>query len=330
MPHAGPFAEGDVVCTIMRIIGAVLTLLLVGGCSAVSSITGRDDGPVAYLASDPSGVLLVQWSDDGGRLEGSGQLAKPQEGEGVEVSASSFTLTGLRTDDDLSLTADFGLTIKQTWAGVLDGDTLTLQMPQDDGTLAPVSFLRSDTDAFNLAVESLRTTVAFERQVVADAESQAAQAKASAQASEDLSRAMSELASDSASLAAVPDLGPMISSAEQALAAEQQAFDAATGSSCEARGESISAVGDAYSAVLDELSDLRYEIFDLRYYADATEAGVEAAGAAGGDTEEGALVDYTDQLNEARSRAASAEQSLNDLDEDATAISDAGYALEYC
>lgn len=251
-------------------------LLVLGGCGVISGVDVHE-GPVAYLASDPGGVMLLQWaSDDQGHLTGSGQVAEPPQ-DGSDLDTSTFALTGQQDDDDVSLTVDLGLGIKQNWAGVLDGDRLTLDVPHEDGTFAELSFTRSDTRSYTAAVTDLRATIAADQQFAADAAAEADYQEGAAREREARAQAVSTLAADAAALAAGPDLAPMIAAAERALDAVRQAAGG-TGSCVDVNDtESVVAVGDAYAHVLDALDPLDSAVADLQRLADEMDVSIDDA-----------------------------------------------------
>jgi hypothetical protein len=152
-----------------------------------------------YLAVGSDFVAFVQWTDANGTLTGTAQ----------EVSASGTTPNETTTKNTLSLMGTLQgstLTISfehqpQSFGQLSDG-AFTINVPQPDGTLAPVTFRAASASAFNAAVQALTQQVAAADQQAAAIQAQQQQQAAAAAA---LQKAESQVDSDASAVA--NDLG---------------------------------------------------------------------------------------------------------------------------
>src|SRR5260370_37719135 len=93
------------------------------------------------------------------------------------------------------------------YAGSFDGNNVTIEFPQQDGTLAPITLTHARIDNYNNAITNLQNTVNQENQNTADAQATASTMAATATATSDeqnrlnydlanIGRAISSLQSD--------------------------------------------------------------------------------------------------------------------------------------
>lgn len=164
-------------------IGVPVFAVLLAGCGSPQA-THRVSPPTTtmppvgtgYLASGSDFVDFIQWSDNGGDLSGTAQTVTTQ-GSAPDITTNSGTLTvsGHRDGSQISLSFNSG---PQTF-GTISGGSFSLDFPQPDGTLAPVTFDPASAQRYNSAVSSLSNDVAQTNQTAANAQ---AQEQASAQA----------------------------------------------------------------------------------------------------------------------------------------------------
>ncbi len=159
-------------------LSAVLAaIVLLSACGATS------EGPATFLSIGESEVATLSWADDGGgNLVGSLQSATPNSsGSGDLVKNDNVSFTGTLHGGQISIVTNGILGSTSTWTGTLAGDTLTLNMPQDNGSIAPVTFTRGQVTAYNSAVSKFQAQVTQERaQAASDAASASANADADA------------------------------------------------------------------------------------------------------------------------------------------------------
>jgi len=169
---------------------AAATLLAAAGCASSRSSggsggSGKPGDPASYLAVSDSRVAFIQWrATSRGRMDGTiteGNVGASAPAETLSVSSVPFT--GTRSGSSVTLTfAD--LYFLQTQAqGRLSGSTLSVQVPQSDGTVKQARFTQSDEASYNRAMAKLRDRVRQANQTAAlqqQANGQAAQGAQSA------------------------------------------------------------------------------------------------------------------------------------------------------
>ncbi len=151
--------------------GAGPSLAVPSTLNTDTTASAAASGGTGFLASDSGGVAFFQWNEADGSIVGSAQVATlsgiaPKE----QVSSQTYSVSGQRNGDSISLT----LSLMGNFVGTLSNGTLVLNMPQKDGSLAPVTFTSGTATDFNQALSGLRGT--------ADAANQAAEQTASVQA----------------------------------------------------------------------------------------------------------------------------------------------------
>ena len=140
-----------------------------------------------YMATFSDGYMFVEWTDNGNTLSGTIQSAGPKSKTGFGIATSSAGFTGIRADSRVTLTIPAGLGFATTLSGTVDGSTLTLFIPNQQGVTTPYAFRAATLTDYNRAVEALKqddarlAAQARAAQATADAQNQEAQATASAQ-----------------------------------------------------------------------------------------------------------------------------------------------------
>jgi hypothetical protein len=145
---------------------AAAALLAAAGCAgsrpaAGPAGSGRPGDPASYLAVGNARVAFIQWRATAkGRLHGTmteGNVGASAPAETLSVSSVPFTGTRSGSSVTLAFAAMYFL---QTRAqGRLTGSTLTVQVPQSDGTIRRVRFSQSDEASYNRAIVQLRSTI---------------------------------------------------------------------------------------------------------------------------------------------------------------------------
>jgi hypothetical protein len=227
---------------------AAATLLAAAGCagsrsSAGPSGSGRPGDPVSYLAASNSKVAFIQWRATSKGLlhgtitEGNAGASAPAE----RLSVSSAPFTGTRSGSSVTLT--FGdLYFLQTRArGRLSGSTLTVQVPQSDGTIKQARFSQSDEAGYNRAIARLRSTIRDANMLAARQNPANSQAEQSAQSALNAVYKDSSLASGGRLADGLARFAGSIEKAQSDLATEKQAASG-NNSYCVA---AFRAVGDA-------------------------------------------------------------------------------------
>jgi hypothetical protein len=169
--------------------------------TSAAPIPATEPGVTTYLCTFSNEDMLLQWSTSNGYLSGAYQDAgisgtAPQE----QVNTGQGHLGGTTSSSG-------GITLNietATWYGSISGSSVTLNVPQDNGSIQPVSCNQATVSDWNNAVGQLEgqvtsdNTIAFQQQ--AQASSAAAQQQAQQQQAQQVSNAQQSLSSDISTL----------------------------------------------------------------------------------------------------------------------------------
>jgi len=144
--------------------------------------TGNSANPPApggYLATGSNYVLFIQFTNTNGILSGEWDEADETTDNPPQVRTfnSTFSANLAGTQFNLSVNG-------RTYAGSFDGSNFTIEFPQTDGTLAPISLSAASIDDYNNAVRQLQQNVSQQDQQVADNQATAVAAQATAVAAQ--------------------------------------------------------------------------------------------------------------------------------------------------
>lgn len=165
--HSGPrvgFLGTVVLC------GVALAL---AGCSTAGPSASAGSGltipPVGsgYLASGSSYVIFIQWIDTNGNVNGTAQNISVAD-QPPNASTQTDTLSVFGQVNGSRLTLRFSDGNEQF--GTMSSSGFTINFPQPDGTLAPITFHAASTADFNRAVDKLRTGISKANTVAANAQ----------------------------------------------------------------------------------------------------------------------------------------------------------------
>ena len=176
------------------------------GVSHVPLLPANPPAPGGYLASGSSYVLFIQFTNTNGTLVG--------EWNEADVVTNTYTnmlqVTPIHTSFSALLNGtQFNLNVNgRTYAGSFNGNNVTIEFPQQDGTLVPITLTPASIDDYNTAITNLQNGVNQENQNSADAQATASTLAASATATTDeqnrlnndlanIGGAIQQLASDS-------------------------------------------------------------------------------------------------------------------------------------
>jgi hypothetical protein len=166
-------------------------LLAAAGCikSEVPS------GPASYLAVSNSKVTFIQWrTAHDGHLQGTitehgvGGSAPAQK-----VSSSSERLTGTMTGKSVRLTFARLYFLHAGAHGTVNGDVLTMWVPQSDGTIRKSNFSQSGTSGYDRAVARLHSKVRHANLLAAKQQARQHEGPVNAQARRNTQKALSTL-----------------------------------------------------------------------------------------------------------------------------------------
>ncbi len=127
-----------------------------------------------YVATAPNGAYFVRWLETKGGTSGTLYWTglNPQSQGGIQSGNSDFTLA--RSGNQLTLTFPQGFGASSTLSGLLSGSTLTLYIPTENGTIAPVPLRQGSLAEYNDAVVALQQWVGRETAQAAAAQTEAA------------------------------------------------------------------------------------------------------------------------------------------------------------
>ncbi|MGV8910145.1 MAG: hypothetical protein ACOH1Y_14285 [Propionicimonas sp.] len=167
----------------MRRTAASLTAVLAAAIW-LSGCGGSSSGPSTFIGHGQSSATAISWTDDGsGHLTGSVQIVIPNpDGSGDVVKTENVPFSGTLHAGQISIVVVGLLGVTATWTGDLSGDTLSLNIPQADGSIAPDTLARGKISDFNSAVSELRNQVSQARAKAAADAAVAADAQVSAAA----------------------------------------------------------------------------------------------------------------------------------------------------
>jgi hypothetical protein len=154
------------------IIGAlVAVVVIVGGLVLVFSHPFSASGAVhgdglatgtppavgtGYLTSGNGDVIFLQWNKNGSFVSGSGQdVALSGQTPNMTTESNTFSVTGTINGGSVTLSFSGWFTAPPQF-GQLRGGRLTINVPQQSGGLAPLTFRTASVNDFNAAVSNLQ------------------------------------------------------------------------------------------------------------------------------------------------------------------------------
>lgn len=181
---------------ILSVVGGVLLLILLAGVVAgivvvVSHVFSKPDG---YLLDSETTVAFIQFTEDqNGHLTGSLQSVYATGDNTVQNESAAFT--GVRNGSQISLTFS-ALGFSATVTGTLNGDTLTLRMPDQNGYVATEVFRAASTADYNAAANKLRQRISGFAAATEAAQATVTQQQAVAQATSSTQNALDQAVID--------------------------------------------------------------------------------------------------------------------------------------
>lgn len=170
----------------------VLLTIIITACDGVSlqqastKPTVDSNAPRGYMDAEQSSILFLQWTEKSGQMSGQLQDVYISSSNALQTQHDNEAFTGTHDGSNVSIsTSIFGFT--KTYTGSLNGDTLTLVVPSQSGTLNTLTLHSASVDDYNKAATTLiQNTSQQALQVTAttqaqNIQAQYAQATASAQ-----------------------------------------------------------------------------------------------------------------------------------------------------
>ncbi len=136
------------------ILLTVLALVLIAGYF-IFTVKHPDE----FLNSEDTLTVHVlrylHWTEANGQINGYWSIAEVKGNE--KPTYSSGNLTGAQSNNEISLTFHANIdAVDYTDTGTLDGDTLTLQAPMQDGTLGTLVFRGVTQDQYEQALNDFK------------------------------------------------------------------------------------------------------------------------------------------------------------------------------
>jgi hypothetical protein len=219
-----------------RTLLAGVAVLFVGLTACGTTLPGAqvpaqgitDAGAASFVGTDYTSVSLLSWTNDGqGHVSGTLQSAIAnsayvQSGSGLPLKNATVALAGTISNGAVSLHEELG----PTFVGTIKGTTLTMQFPQQNGTVESYVFQPGSASDYNAQVQRLTSQLQDQRATI-DSQQQAAQAEQrksdaeqrKSEAAQALSGDLSKLGGDEAAVADAVSKLP---------AAKQEITDAST------------------------------------------------------------------------------------------------------
>jgi len=149
----------------------VATLTHQAGVSHVPLLPVNPPAPGGYLASGSDYVLFIQFTNTNGTLMGEWNEADVVSNTSTNIQQvipfhTSFSATLNGTQFNLEVNG-------HTYAGSFNGNNVTIEFPQQDGTLAPITLTPASIDDYNTAITNLQNSVNQGNQNSADAQATA-------------------------------------------------------------------------------------------------------------------------------------------------------------
>jgi len=226
-----------------------------GGSGTSSTLPPIGNG---YISTGADYVDFIQWNNNDGTLSGSAQAVVVQ-GTPPDAKTSSDTLSVSGTLNGSAISVSFEGSPPEF--GTISGGSFTLDFPQPDGTLAPITFNSVSAEQYNSAVADLGQRVSQANQTAANAEAlQKEEQKIDADAAQAQSDISEGLSGDESSLTQdVKGIPPLLQEAASDLAkakAEEQTVAGEPGAAQQC-DNSYTTSDDAYT-----VSDDAYSVAD--------------------------------------------------------------------
>ena len=138
-------------------------------------------GDGSYLAQWPGAVAFVRWTESDGTLIGTFNYVTADPARATGTDATEISFTGIRHDDNVSITLNRGLGSTTALTGTVSGSSLTLAFPQADGQLADGTFQFATVANYNAAIAALSAAGQDQARVSASAAAASQEAELEAQ-----------------------------------------------------------------------------------------------------------------------------------------------------
>jgi hypothetical protein len=169
--------------------GSLLALIVLVAASACGSpFLGVAETPKIWVGKTPTSAVMVQLTRVENSLTGALDETSVDGETGTSVEPVHLAFTGIVQDDAITLSFPGGLGTFTNLSGTMTRSTMTLQVPQDDGSVAALELRPGSVDDYNSNVAALH-------EQAGDNSAREAQAVAEQQAAEQLRRQQAEVTS---------------------------------------------------------------------------------------------------------------------------------------
>jgi len=225
-----------------------------------------------WLVQGTSTVIFIQWSARQDRFSGTAQIARlTGTAPTLKITSSSVAVSGTLKGNQITL--QFGAGTEEF--GTISTGHFTVNFPQTDGTLAPVTFVASSASEYNSDIDALHARVTSTNVSAQQAEARAAAEKAVKQAAGSVLGDINDLATDEATLSG------QVTGVKGALATETKDLStvrssATTVSSC----LTANSVGYDANSVGYDANSVGYSVNDVKREITTVQTGITALRAA--------------------------------------------------
>lgn len=141
---------------ILCLIVSLISCLALVSCFSASP-------PDGYLATDTKSVFFIQFTAKNNQLNGNIQGVEETSDTPPQTKSYTEAFTGTQNGSSVTLTVSiFGFS--SSVVGTLNGNTLVLDVPQQDGHLQTETYIGASTQQYNQAVDVLRSNVSQQDQ----------------------------------------------------------------------------------------------------------------------------------------------------------------------
>jgi hypothetical protein len=218
-------------------------LMLAGGIWAATTVgakvkTAVFGMPHVWVGTDDTSAFMIQITRQGNALSGTLDETSLDNPSSTTVTPLHAAFTGMIDGSAITLNFSAGLGFVNSISGTLSGDTMTLQAPQSNGSVAPVTLRPASVDAYN------RRSAAVQASATANANASAATAAAAADAAarertqQQISQAAQTVAADMKALRDAVGQSPDFSGFDKQVADARNYLDQAKSYAAKAATES--------------------------------------------------------------------------------------------
>ena len=143
---------------------ALSSIVLFITCLALVSCLGTSSSPPdGYLSTSANNAYFIQFTEKNNQMNGHIQGIEETSTVPPQTTSSTTTFTGVQNGSSVTITTSaFGFS--SSIVGTLNGNTLTLDVPQQDGHLQTVTFTGASLQQYNQAVDALQRKVSQQDQ----------------------------------------------------------------------------------------------------------------------------------------------------------------------